>query len=171
MKLRSAYRATTGFTLIELLVTLALVGIVSMTALPLYEVVTTRMKEAELRQALRTLRGALDAYRASVDAGQIPLKAGESGYPPSLSVLVQGVEVGARNAVTLAGQPATRRLIFLRSIPRDPFQSDPALPPEQAWATRAYASPYDAPQSGADVFDVGSTSTRTGLNGIPYNKW
>ena len=171
MKRRLAGPSASGFSLIELLVTLALVGIVSMTALPLNEVVTTRMKEAELRQALRTLRGALDAYRASVDAGQIPLTAGESGYPPSLSVLVQGVEVSARGAVTLAGQPATKRLVFLRSIPRDPFQPDPALPPEQAWATRAYASPYDAPQPGADVFDVASTSARIGLNGILYKKW
>ena len=60
-----------GFTLIEMVVTLALVGILASTALPLYEVTVTRQKEAELRLALRTIRNALDAYKAAADSGQI----------------------------------------------------------------------------------------------------
>jgi general secretion pathway protein G len=160
-----------GFTFIELVVTLALVGVVAMSTLPLYEVVSTRMKEAELRQDLRVLRSALDAYKAATDQGQIARETGQSGYPPSLEILVQGVDVGIANAVTLTGKEAPKRLVFLRQIPRDPFHTDAAVPAAQTWRTRAYGSPPDNPQPGDDVFDVSSTSTRVGLNGIHYGDW
>jgi len=81
--------SSTGFTLVELVVTLAIVGLVAMVALPLYEVTTTRMKEAELREALRTIRGGLDTYKAAVDSGLLPRVAGESGFPPNLDVLTR----------------------------------------------------------------------------------
>src|SRR5262245_12610929 len=119
-----------GFTLIELVVTLALVGVVALTALPLYEVTATRMKEVELRGALRTIRVALDAYKASVDSGQITKNAIESGYPPTLEVLVNGVEI------TNPPPGAPTRIVFLRRIPSDPFAPDAAVPAAQQWATR-----------------------------------
>jgi general secretion pathway protein G len=154
-----------GFTLIELVVTLALVGIVALTALPLYEVTMTRMKEMELRGALRTLRTALDSYKTAADTGQIARGPLESGYPPSLDVLVNGV-------VPVATVPdGPQRLVFLRQIPRDPFAPDTSLPPAQQWTTRSYGSPPDDPQSGDDVFDVTSTSQRVGSNGVPYRQW
>ena len=160
-----------GFTLIELLVTLSIVGLLSMTALPLYEVVTTRLKESELRAALRTIRTALDAYKAASDTGAIPRLAGASGYPPSLEVLEQGVEVGVPGAPTADGTPAVKRLVFLRRVPRDPFGSDPQVPAAQTWVLRAYGTPPDNPQPGSDVFDVSSASARTGLNGLAYSQW
>jgi len=154
-----------GFTLIELVVTLALVGVVALTALPLYEVTATRMKEMELRGALRTIRVALDAYKTAVDTGQISKAALESGYPPTLEVLVNGVPP----AQETPGAPA--RVVFLRQIPRDPFALDVTQPPAQQWATRSYGSPPDDPQPGTDVFDVASTSARLGSNGVPYRQW
>jgi general secretion pathway protein G len=154
-----------GFTLIELVVTLALVGVVALTALPLYEVTATRMKEVELRGALRTIRAALDAYKASADSGQITKAALESGYPPTLEVLVDGVEL----ASPVPDGP--QRVVFLRQIPRDPFAPDAGVPPGQQWATRAYGSPPDDPQPGPDIFDVASTSPRVGSNGVPYRQW
>jgi general secretion pathway protein G len=160
-----------GFTLIELVVTLALVGIVAMTALPAYEVIGTRMKESELRVALRTIRSALDAYKAAGDSGSIPRDTGTSGYPPSLQVLVDGVEIGARGGVTLAGQATTERLIFLRRVPRDPFHPDRTLPAAATWRLRSHASPFDNPQPGDDVYDVLSFSDRVGLNGVRYSEW
>lgn len=154
-----------GFTLIELVVTLALVGLVALTALPLYDVTATRMKEMELRNALRVLRTALDAYKTASDTGQITRNPLESGYPPTLDVLVNGV--------TVANAPpgAPTRLVFLRQIPRDPFAADATTPPAQQWATRSYGSPPDDPQSGDDVFDVTSQSPRVGSNGVPYRQW
>jgi len=155
-----------GFTLIELIVTLALVGVVALTALPLYEVTATRMKEVELRGALRTLRTALDAYKTATESGQITRTALESGYPPTLEVLVDGVEAARE---TTPGAPP--RVVFLRRIPRDPFAPDASVPPGQQWATRSYGSPPDDPQSGGDVFDVASNSPRVGSNGVPYRQW
>ncbi len=153
-----------GFTLIEMVVTLALVGVVALTALPLYEVSATYMKEMELRHALRTLRGALDAYKAAADAGQLNRGALDSGYPATLDVLVNGVE-------TQAVTGGTRRVVFLRQIPRDPFAPEPGTSPAEQWATRAYGAPPDDAVGGADVFDVTSKSARVGSNGVPYNRW
>jgi len=45
------------------------------------------------------------------------------------------------------------------------------VPAAQTWKTRAYASRTDDPQSGDDVFDVSSQSTRTALDGTAYNSW
>lgn len=163
-------RRQRGFTLIELVMTLALVGLVAMTAIPLHEVVVTRMKEAELRMALRTIRTALDAYKANVDDGTISKQTDESGYPPSLATLVHGVEVRSKE-VALNGRSAVRRIVFLRKVPRDPFHPDASAPADQTWETRAYGSPPDRPASGDDVFDVASKSARIALDGTPYRTW
>ncbi|MBK4735822.1 type II secretion system protein [Noviherbaspirillum pedocola] len=158
-----------GFTLIEMVVTTALVGLLALLSLPLYEVVATRAKESELRQALRQIRDALDAYRDASARGLIGRDAGEpadpgaSGYPPSLRALADGVQS--------AGNPDQPKLRFLRRIPRDPFAADPGQPAEDTWALRSYASAPDAPQPGNDVYDVMSRSTRVGSNGIPYREW
>ena len=164
-------RRSRGFTFIELVVTLALVSVVALSVLPLSEIVSTRMRETELRTALRTLRSALDAYKAAVDQGQIARETGQSGYPQSLDILVQGVPVATNNALTLTGAETPKRLVFLRQVPRDPFHPDVSVPAAQTWRARAYGSPPDDPQPGDDVFDVSSASTRLGLNGIPYSDW
>ncbi|MEO8186400.1 MAG: prepilin-type N-terminal cleavage/methylation domain-containing protein [Burkholderiaceae bacterium] len=156
-------KATRGFTLIELLVTLVLVSLVASISVPLYEVTSTRLREAELRAALRQIRTAIDAYKAAADSGLIAKGAAESGYPPSLEVLVQGID-----AQNMAGG---RRLVFLRQVPRDPFFPEQAAPPALHWATRSYGSPPDDPRPGDDVFDVASRSARVGLNGIDYREW
>lgn len=152
-----------GFTLIELLVTLTLVGLVASISVPLYEVTSTRLREAELRSALRQIRSAIDAYKAAADAGLIAKGVAESGYPATLDVLVQGIE--AQN------QAGSRRLVFLRQVPRDPFFLEQAAPPVQHWATRSYGSPPDDPRPGDDVYDVASRSAGVGLNGVHYREW
>jgi general secretion pathway protein G len=164
-------RPAAGFTLIELLVTLALVGLVAVTALPLYEITSTRFKEAELRQALRTIRTGLDAYKAATDAGLLAKGAGASGYPPSLDILTEPLDVVSKREFGSSDSLASRRMVILRQVPRDPFFPDPQVPAAQTWSTRAYASRTDDPQSGDDVFDVSSRSTRTALDGTAYSAW
>lgn len=155
-----------GFTLIEMIVVLALVGILVMAAQPLQELALRRAQEAALRQALREIRSAIDEHRAAVLQRRVAAGPGGTPYPPSLLSLVQGVPV-----LDAQGQPGgAQRLYLLRRLPRDPF-ADPALPAHESWGQRASTSPPDAPQPGADVFDVYSRSALAALDGSRYAQW
>lgn len=152
-----------GFTLIELLITLAILGVLASMAVPVAQVMRQREREQELRSALHELRGAIDAYQAASKEGRVAKEAGASGFPASLDLLVQGVKDQT--------DPKGHKLYFVRRIPRDPMNHDAQLDDAATWGKRAYASEADDPQEGDDVYDVYSTSTGVGLNGIPYRKW
>jgi general secretion pathway protein G len=165
-----------GFTLIEMLVVVLIVGILASAAMPLAELTQRRAKEAELRSNLRTIRTAIDEYKKAWDAGKFAAKKSveDTGYPPNLEVLVNGVEMNEVQPVGTTGSAVNtkpvKRMYLLRRLPRDPF-ADPLLPAARTWGLRSYESPPDAPARGADVFDVYSTSPGEGLDGIPYRQW
>lgn len=148
-----------GFTVIELLVTLVIVGILATAIIPMAEITVQRNKEQELRVALRTLRNAIDAYKQAGDEGRIAKLADESGYPHTLSDLVDGVPD--------ARHPKGDKIRFLRRLPADPFNPT-ANPP---WGLRSYASSHEDPKQGKDVFDVYSLTVGQGLNGVSYCEW
>lgn len=154
---------SSGFTFIELLVTLAIVAVLASIAYPMAELTQQRQRERELKVALREIRAALSAYKRAGDEGRIPRRVNESGFPPTLQVLVDGVED--------AKDPARRKIYFLRRIPRDPTNPDTSAPAQATWSKRSYASPPDKPTEGLDVFDVYSRSPGAGLNGVPYREW
>lgn len=151
-----------GFTLIELLVTLALISLFATMALPLAELTVKRSQEADLRAALRDIREALDSYKKMADDGRVAVRPGDSGYPPRLDVLVEGV-VDIKS-------PEQQKIYFLRRIPGDPLV-DRSQKGEKGWGLRSYKSPHDRPRPGDDVYDVYSLSTGVGINGIPYSEW
>lgn len=152
-----------GFTFIELMMTLAIMGVLVLVAVPMAQVTVQRQKERDLRQALLQIREGLDAYKRAADQGRILVRIGESGYPPTLQQLVEGVPDQR--------SPSKQKIYFLRALPRDPLHTDTSVPAADTWSLRSYASPPDDPQEGDDVFDIASRSSATGLNGVPYKQW
>ena len=118
--LRARVRSGSGYSFVELLVVTAIVLVLASAVMPLTRVTMQRQREAELRRGLREMRTAIDRYKDAVDFGVIggfDVEAGNEGYPPSLEVLVEGVEV--------LNDASGRRMRFLRRIP---FESDDAEP-------------------------------------------
>ncbi len=146
-----------GVTLIELIIAMAILAILMSGILPLSYMTYKRSREIELRQNLRIIRKALDEYKKQVDEGRIPKATEDSGYPPNLDILVEGVK--SADAVPVI-------LKFLRRIPRDPMTDG------GKWGLRAYA---DEPGSflwgGQDVYDVYSQSDEQALDGSYYRDW
>lgn len=151
-----------GFTLIEMLVTVTIIAILATVAYPLIELSRQRVKEQELRQSLREIRTAIDAYKQAVDEGHVQKSLDQTGFPPKLAVLVEGVKD--------AKSPVSKKIYFLRRIPKDPFAAD-GMDAESSWGKRSYESPFDAPREGKDVYDIYSLSDRIGLNEVPYREW
>ena len=152
-----------GFTLIELLITLAILAVLATAVLPVAELAMQRQKEQELRLALREIRAGIDAYKRAYDEGRMLRSVNATGYPPTLDILVDGVE-DVKN-------PKRSKMYFLRRVPRDPLDTNPDTPAADTWAKRSYASEAAEPKEGEDVYDVMSKSTKTGLNGLAYSKW
>jgi general secretion pathway protein G len=175
LRIGASRRGEQGFTLIEMVVSLAIVALLATMARPVLEVAATRHREATLRDGLRTLRTAIDAYAGAVAEGAVlhPATAAADTpsaapnkplptYPSRLQLLVDGVPVSA--------EPDAPKRYFLRRLPRDPF-ADVSLPAADTWGLRASSSPPQAPQAGADVFDVYSRSSRRALDGTLYSDW
>lgn len=156
-------RSAPGFSLVELLVVVVIVSVLATIGLPLAELAQKRTQEEELRIALRGIRKALDDYRLAVDEGRIPRAVGASGYPPDLRTLEAGVPD--------AKSPRGEKMFFMRRLPRDPFAPASIQDAAATWGLRSYASTAEAPQPGADVYDVYSRADGTGFNGVPYRKW
>ena len=149
-----------GYSIIELLVVMTVLGILATAAMPLMELTARRTKERELKLALHEIRRAIDDYKKLYDAGRIAKISSVNGYPSSLQVLANGVP-------DAGGGPT---IYFLRPIPKDPFAAR-EVPAELSWGLRSYFSSAEQPQAGVDVYDVYSTVSGVGINGIPYRKW
>lgn len=156
-----------GFTLIELVATVTIVAILASAALPMLQMSVQRAKENELRANLRQIREAIDAYKKVADTENGPIKKieGQTGYPPSLEVLVEGV-VNEQD-------PNKNKIRFLRRIPIDPMRpkSEASENLSNNWGLRSYESEANEPRTGDDVYDVYSLSPQVGINGVPYAQW
>jgi len=146
-----------GFTLIELIVTVTIIGILVGLALPLARNSLKREREIELRQALREMRVAIDKWKATSDNGQIEVPNDTEGYPQTLDVMVDGVQ--------LIGQ-AGKTYKVLRKIPTDPMTNS------TDWGMRSYQDePTAGSWGGQNVFDVYSKSDGIAFDGTRYKDW
>jgi general secretion pathway protein G len=140
--------------LVELIVSFTILLILTMTALPLARVRIMRVREHELRYALREMRQAIDRYKDAADRGAFQIKLGTEGYPPDLETLVKGVDVQGK------------KVRFLRRIPKDPMTQD------GEWGVRSMQDEPDSTSwGGQNVFDVFSKSTGEALDGSKYSEW
>ncbi|VAV82287.1 Predicted secretion system W protein GspG-like [hydrothermal vent metagenome] len=153
-----------GLTLIELLITISIIAILAASIVPVSRLSVKRGNEVELKRNLRVIRVALDNYKKAWDEGKIKKSVGESGYPATLQVLVEGVD-------DVSSVEGGRKLKFLRRIPRDPMNRDEFLGDSEVWGLRSYKSDADSPAEGDDVFDIYSKSEEVAINGTQYNKW
>ena len=152
-----------GFTLIELIVTVSLMAILASVIVPITQLSVQRVKEQELKSALKEIRTAIDAYKQAGDNGHIYRSADTTGYPTTLNELVNGV-IDIKD-------PKGRKIYFLRRIPMDPFYGDSSLSAEKTLGIRSYLNEPNHFKYDGDVYDVYSLSTKTGLNGRPYKDW
>lgn len=150
-------RRRAGYTLVELVLVVAVLGILTALAFPTARYARITAKEAELRAALRQLRGAIDEHKRWSDAGLIEIEFGTDGYPAELERLVDEISV--------VGQ-VDKKIRFLRRIPVDPMTG------EAEWGLRSYTDDSDETSwGGQNVYDVYSLSEARGLDGTEYSTW
>jgi len=149
-------KRNSGFTFIEVMATVAIISVLAAGILPLSQVMYKRTKELELTNRLRVIRTALDKFEELVDQGVAPQNT-NSGYPESLEVLVNGIDL--KEAVA-------EKKKFLRRIPKDPMTEN------GEWGLRSYAdSPDSTIWGGQDVYDVYSLSDSQAIDGTYYKEW
>ena len=154
-----------GVSLIELVVTVTILAILASLVLPSARMTAKRTKEIELRRNLRTIRLAIDEFKKTHDKAvedkKIIQSMNKSGYPETLTQLVEGYDFG--------GAVSVKRK-FLRRIPSDPFY--PETDEEKRWGLRSYVDKPDSKTwGGEDVYDVYSQSEEIALDGSKYNEW
>jgi general secretion pathway protein G len=147
-----------GLTLVELIVAFTIMLILTMMAVPMARSKVRAMRERELRNDLREMRGAIDKYKDYADLGYLgPQKLGTNNWPETLEILVEGVKLPG---------PDGKKMRFLRRIPVDPFTG------KAEWGLR---SDQDDPKSlswgGQCVFDIYSKTQDKASNGTPYSEW
>ena len=148
---------TRGYSLVELVVVVTLILILTAMIVPVARFNWTRMKEAELKEDLRTMRTAIDDYKRLSDQGLLPVELDTDGYPKTLDKLVEGVE--------LVGQVKKKRK-FLRKIPLDPMTG------KAEWGLRSVQDEPDSTSWGRqNVYDVYSLSDGVALDKTKYKDW
>lgn len=158
-------RSWKGFTLVEMLVVVTILSILAMAALPLGKIVVKRGKEIELRRNLRLMREAIDAYKKLADEKKITVEEDSEGYPLTLEMLVEGVEVQVQDPDDQSG--SGKKLVkFLRRIPKDPMTNS------FEWGLRSYQDDPDSDYWGEEnVYDVYTRSLGKALDGTYYKDW
>jgi general secretion pathway protein G len=149
-----------GLTFVEMIATAAILLILAGLVLPLAKTTHTRVKEIELRRALREIRSAIDQYHDLAVTNRIggtSVTLTSDNYPPDLETLVKGVPAVGR---------INYKYKFLRRIPVDPMTNS------IEWGKRCYQDEPDSTSwCGDNVWDVYTTYTGKALDGTEYTEW
>ena len=146
-----------GYSLVELVVVVTIILVLTAMIVPVARFNWTRMKEMELKEALRNMRTAIDDYKRLSDQGLIPVEVGTEGYPKELEDLVKGMDLGLAKEV---------KVKFLRRIPKDPLTG------KDEWGIRgSHQDPDEDMWDGSNVFDVYSKAEGKALDGSLYKEW
>lgn len=153
-----------GLTLIELLVVIAVMGILAAAVMPLSRMTVKRVKETELRSALRAVRTAIDAFNRDCVTKKLATDVcSRDNYPETLEQLTEPLKLQG------AGDK-TRK--YLRRIPRDPMMPLEAPEKTNNWGLRSTSDAPDSTQWGSEnVYDLYSRSEAEALDGSKYNTW
>ena len=153
-----------GLTLVELLVVIAVVSILAAAVMPLSRMTVKRVKETELRSALRTVRTAIDAFnRDCITNKLVKDVCSKDGYPESLETLTEPLQ--------LQGAGDKKRK-YLRRIPRDPMMPLEGQDSMNNWGLRSASDDPDSNQwGGENVYDLYSRSDAEALDGSKYSSW
>jgi general secretion pathway protein G len=110
------------------------------------------------------MREAIDAYKKLADEKRIEVGEDTEGYPPTLEILVKGVQVQDKDSKGKAG--AKKVVKFLRRIPKDPMTNS------TDWGLRSYQDDFDSDVWGEEnVYDVYTRSPAVALDGTKYKDW
>jgi general secretion pathway protein G len=197
-----------GYSLLELIITMTVLAVLVLGTIPLVQNSIKRQKEQELRESLRMMRSAIDEFKRDV-YGACGNQTDQRGtqqtvdprsrvvvsdckifevdnidrYPPTLDILVEGVQVKSRTPNIKAGGGDTvafgkddaatgnseatdaKKKIYLRELPKDPMTG------EKDWKFRSSFQEKDASWDETNVFDVRSSSDEEALNGEKYSEW
>ncbi len=167
-----------GSSLMEMVVVLAILSLLAAVAMPYARKSFKRDKEIQLRETLRTVRTAIDQFHADMEANTAARKnvaaVSENGYPLSLGILVEGVELSPEKK---------KRKRYLRSLPVNPFAPAGAAF-EAQWTFVSYqreapllaSSSYgltlaETQKPNEDIYDLHAVTSEVALDGTRYADW
>lgn len=145
--------------------TIVILSVLASVAIPYAELSVRRSNEYDLKYALRKIRTAIDQFHDDwmrKKFSDFDSVASDDGYPLTLDVLVNGVEIKGT---------ISKKRYYLRRIPKNPFV-DPTLSLEEHWQLRGYQDKPDALFWGrVDVYDVRANTDKIAIDGTPYATW
>ena len=191
-----------GVTYLELMVALGVMAILATVILPTGMKLGRRAKEQELKRALVKIRAAIDEYHQDWELGYIESDH-DHGWPSSLEELTEEKEFygpapgqgaaapaggsggaaggfsqpnqlpGAGGGLPTAQSVEPRPKVYLRRIPKDPFNEDDDEWDVSGWRARSYDDDLDSSSwDGSGVYDVYSSADWLAIDGRSrYEEW
>ncbi len=183
-----------GFSLIEMLIVVTILGVISLSAVPVAEISFIRLKETEFEDNLNKIRSAIQTWRRDaqvaaekqVTSRSAMLEIPESKlYPPSLYDLIKP-EVGGYTINWTSPVDGPQAITFypkayLSEIPQDPFVGGVEWVQYYASGTSSTiynGGPVTPPVDHVGVFDVSSNPDPnvrkgfvTAMDGTNYSDW